>query len=51
VSPVLACAVCFDLSSGSRAAFFITTIFLSLLPLLMIAGVVWYIRRVHKTRA
>jgi hypothetical protein len=51
VSNVLACAVCFDFSAGSRAAFFATTALLSLLPLALLAGLIWYIRRVHKKRA
>lgn len=48
---LLACAVCFDLSSGSRVAFFLTTILLSALPLALLGGLLWYIRRVHKKRA
>ena len=40
-----ACPVCFDQREQNRAAFFATTVFLSLLPLGMIAGMVWWIRR------
>lgn len=39
------CPVCFDVRDGPRVAFFVTTIFLSLLPLAMLGGLWWYIRR------
>ena len=35
---VLACPVCFDASDENRQAFLATTVFLSLLPLGMVAG-------------
>lgn len=38
------CPVCFDVRDGPRVAFFVTTIFLSLLPLGMLGGLVWWIR-------
>lgn len=40
-----ACAVCFEANDKNRAAFFATTIFLSLLPLGMIAGMAFWLRR------
>lgn len=41
-----ACPVCFSLSPRSRWAFLGTTIFLSLLPLGMIGGGLWWLRRI-----
>ena len=38
-----ACAVCFSATDGNRMAFLGTTIFLSLLPLALIGGGVWYV--------
>ena len=40
-----ACAGCIDLKSKNRAAFFATTIFMSLLPLGMASGLWLYVRR------
>ena len=40
-----ACAVCFSGSEESRTAFLLTTIFLTLLPLLLIGSLVWWLRR------
>ena len=40
-----ACAVCFEANDKNRAAFFATTIFLSLLPLGMIGGAYLWLRR------
>ena len=40
-----ACAVCFEANDKNRAAFFATTIFLSLLPLGMIGGSYLWLRR------
>jgi hypothetical protein len=47
VTPALAhaCSVCFEANDKNRAAFFATTIFLSLLPLGMIAGMAYWLRR------
>ena len=45
-----ACAVCFSGSPRIRIAFFNTTILLSLLPLGMIFGGLWYLRRAGKLR-
>jgi hypothetical protein len=46
---VHACAVCFDASDENREAFLVTTAFLSLLPLGMVAGTgVWLRRRVRE---
>ena len=39
------CPVCFDVRDGPRVAFFATTVLLSLLPLAMLGGLVWWIRR------
>lgn len=40
-----ACPVCFDSSDENRQAFLATTVFLSLLPLGMVAGAGIYIRK------
>ena len=40
-----ACPVCFDSSDENRQAFLATTIFLSLLPLGMVAGAGYYVRK------
>lgn len=45
---VLACPVCFDASDENRQAFLATTVFLSLLPLGMVAGVGLWIRKRSK---
>jgi len=45
---VFACPVCFDASDENRQAFLATTVFLSLLPLGMVAGVGLWIRRRSK---
>ncbi len=46
-----ACAVCFDANDKTRLAFFATTVFMSLLPLGMIAGMfVWLRRRGRELR-
>ena len=46
----LACPVCFDSSDENRQAFLVTTAFLSLLPLGMVAGAgVWLRRRSRET--
>ena len=45
-----ACAVCFSGSPRIRVAFFNTMILLSLLPLGMIFGGLWYLRRAGKVR-
>ncbi len=44
-SPVLACAACAAAVDRSNAAFLATTIFLSLLPLALMAGGLWWIAR------
>lgn len=43
--PVLACATCF--SGDGRGAFLATTALLSLLPLALIGGGVWWVYRQH----
>lgn len=41
-----ACAVCVAGSDdGSRAAFLVTTVFLSVLPLAAVGAIVWWLRR------
>jgi hypothetical protein len=40
-----ACAVCFSGRDETRAAFLLTSILLSALPLLMIGSLVWWLRR------
>jgi hypothetical protein len=45
---VYACPVCFDSSDENRQAFLVTTAFLSLLPLGMVAGAGLWIRRRSK---
>jgi len=47
LTPVVAaaCSVCFSGAEESRAAFIGTTVFLSVLPLAMIGGLVWWIWR------
>ena len=45
---VFACPVCFDASDENRQAFLATTVFLSLLPLGMVAGVGLWIRKRSK---
>lgn len=45
-----ACAVCFTATERNRLAFFSTTIFLSLLPLGLIAAGLWYLARHAKDR-
>ncbi len=42
----LACSVCFSATEANRAAFISTTVFLSVLPLLLIGGLIgWLWRR------
>ena len=43
--PARACAVCFQAKEGSRMAYYGTTAALLLLPLLLIGGFVFWIRR------
>jgi len=47
LTPTLAhaCSVCFEANDKNRAAFFATTVFMSLLPLGMIAAMYWWLRR------
>ncbi len=46
---VLACPVCFDAADENRQAFLVTTAFLTLLPLGMVAGTgLWLRRRVRQ---
>jgi hypothetical protein len=46
-----ACAVCFDAKEANRAAFLATTVFMSLLPLGLAAGLVLWLRRRARTLA
>ena len=45
-----ACPVCFDSSDENRQAFIATTVFLSLLPLGMVAGAGLYVRKRTRDR-
>ncbi len=45
-----ACSVCIDPSAESRKAFGITALILSLLPMLLVAGMVLFIRRAARRR-
>ena len=40
-----ACPVCFSGTEETRFAFLLTTIFLTLLPLLLVGSLVWWLRR------
>ncbi len=48
--PAFACAVCFDANDESRGAFLGTTILLSLMPLAMIGGLVYWVWRRSKAQ-
>lgn len=48
-APALACAVCFDATDENRRAFLDTTIFLSLLPLLLVFGGGYWVYRQTST--
>lgn len=43
-----ACAVCFSAKEGTRTAFLVTTVALSLLPLAGIGGVIYWLRKKAK---
>ncbi len=43
--PAFACSVCYSANESNRLAFIDTTVFLSLLPLAMVGGIVWWIWR------
>jgi len=43
-----ACAVCFSAKEGTRTAFLVTTVALSLLPLGAIGGVIYWLRKKAK---
>jgi hypothetical protein len=40
-----ACAVCFSGADGARVAFLLTTALLTLLPLALLGGFAWWLRR------
>ena len=40
-----ACSVCYSANESNRLAFIDTTVFLSLFPLAMVGGIVWWIWR------
>lgn len=44
----LACSVCFSGPDETRGAFLMTTIAMSALPLALIGGVIWWLRRQMK---
>ncbi|MCC7108902.1 MAG: hypothetical protein IT382_06420 [Deltaproteobacteria bacterium] len=41
----LACSVCFDANAERRGAFLATTLFLTLTPLSLVLGTVWWLSR------
>lgn len=41
----LACSVCFDANAERRGAFLATTLFLTLTPLSLVLGAVWWLSR------
>lgn len=41
----LACSVCFDANEERRAAFLATTLFLTVTPLTLVLGAVWWLSR------
>lgn len=43
-----ACPVCFSAKEENRQAFIDTTIFMTLLPLALIGGVVWWLVRLYR---
>ncbi len=47
----VACSVCIDPNENSRAAFNITAVALSLLPMAMVGGLVFWLRREQRRRA
>jgi hypothetical protein len=48
--PAFACSVCYSANESNRLAFIATTGFLSLLPLAIVGGIVWWIwRQVQST--
>lgn len=44
----LACPVCFSAKEENRQAFVDTTIFMTLLPLALIGGIVWWLVRLSR---
>ena len=42
----LACSVCFDSKEERRAAFMITTVFLTVLPLALVFGTIYWLRKI-----
>jgi len=44
-SPAFACPVCFSSQGESRLAFLMSTGFLTVLPLTMFIGIVWWLRK------
>ena len=47
-SDVLACAVCFSSSENTRVAFYLTTAFLTLLPVAMLIGGFYWVRKLQQ---
>jgi hypothetical protein len=47
----LACSVCFSAKEGTQMAFIVTTVFLSLLPLGLIGGLIYWLRSKAKSLA
>ncbi len=46
-----ACSVCFSAKEGTRMAFIVTTVFMSLLPLGLIGGLIFWLRSKAKSLA
>lgn len=47
----LACSVCFSAKEGTQTAFIVTTVFMSLLPLGLIGGLIFWLRSKAKDLA
>jgi len=45
---VQACAVCFSSSENTRAAFYLTTAFLTVLPVAMLIGGFYWVRKLQQ---
>jgi len=50
-SVALACPVCFSANEQNRLAFLGTTVFMTVLPLTMIGGVVYWLREKYRDEA
>ncbi len=50
MSQLDACAVCFSAKEGARGAFYITTAVLTFLPLALISGVIFWLKKKLKAQ-